>query len=642
MRRIGRYLKQFRTLIGCLAPIWRDPRKIPSTLTRMSSAWDRGGLLAIKQLLLQLPNEVSFNEVWRRYRKLFTPDVEADIRRRIGRMGEEAPLISILLPVYNTPEGALRRTIESVLAQLYPNWELCVVGDASLQSHVRSILQEFSARDSRIRVDISEINGSIARATNRALTLASGRFIALLGYGDLLEKQALFRLAESIVADDPDMIYSDEATLSENGEEVLNHVYRPAFSLEMLRSCPYIVHLVAFKTDLLRELGGLDASLAISQDYDLVLRASEKARVIVHIPEILYLWRQRTDSSSHKTQGEVTETSRHVLARHLERCGERGEVKDGLLFNFYEVRYPIEPGQRVAIIIPTKNHGELVRQCVESIERTVTGVPYDILVIDHASTDPETLAYFQQLNGRHRVLRYEGPFNFSAINNWAVTQLEAMYTHYLFCNNDIEATDAGWLERMIELCQKPDVGMVGAKLFYPGGKTFQHAGVCVGMFGIAEHYAKFMDERLPDGSMHPGYHGTLIANHEVSAVTAACALMRSDAFQRIGGFDEALAVGFGDVDLCLRTREAGYRVVFCPHAALIHHESYTRGKSHEDPHPEDSALFVQRWRKFLDQGDPYYNPNLAIHSTKWDIRLPMEFNPNIRRRVTHRLPFAKI
>ena len=641
IRRISRYLNQFRILIGCLAPLWRDPRKIRPTFIRMSSAWERGGLLAIKQLLLQLPSEVSFWDIWLRYRKTITPDVEADVRDRIEKM-QRRPLISILMPVFCTPAERLRETIDSALTQLYPDWELCVVVAASPQDQSRHTLREYAARDSRIRVEFSELNGGIAQATNGALAMATGSFVVLLGQDGYLEKQALFRLAESILGDEADMIYSDEAMMSEDGREVTAHIYRPSFSLEMLRSCPYIGHLVAFKTTLLREVGGMDTSLAIAQDYDLMLRASEKAQVIVHIPEILFLWRQRADSTSQKMQGEVTETSRQVLARHLERCGERGDVKDGLLFNFYEVRYPIEPGQRVAIIIPTKNHGELVRQCVESIERTVTGVPYDILVIDHASTDLETLAYFQQLSGRHRVLRYEGPFNFSAINNWAVKQLAAVYTHYLFCNNDIEATEAGWLERMIELCQKPDVGMVGAKLFYPGGKTFQHAGVCVGMFGIAEHYAKFMDERLSDGSIDPGYHGTLITNHEVSAVTAACALMRKDAFERIGGFDEALAVGFGDVDLCLRTREAGYRVVFCPHASLIHHESYTRGKSHEDPHPEDSALFTKRWRKFLDQGDPYYNPNLAVHSTKWDIRLPMKFNPHIRRRVTHRLPLSRI
>jgi len=638
LRWIGHRIRRARILIACLAPLWHDPRKIPSTVIRVRVAWDRGGMLAVKQLLLRLPMEVSFNDVWLQYRQTFTPDVEVDIRKRIGGM-QGRPLISILMPVYNTPGGLLRRTIESVLAQLYSDWELCVVDDASSQSEVHRILEEFSARDSRIRVEFSERNGGIARATNRALAVAQGSFVALLDHDDVLEKQALFRLAESILADDPDMIYSDEAMLSEDGGKVVNHVYRPAFSPERLRSCPYIVHLVAFRTDLLREIGGLDASLAISQDYDLILRASEKARAIVHIPEILYLWRQRKRSTGHKMKEEVMETSRQALARHLGRCGERGEVRDGLLFNYYEVRYPIEPGQRVAIIIPTKNHGELVRQCLESIERTVSGVPYDIVVIDHASTDPESLAYFRQLSDRHRLLRYGGPFNFSSINNWAVAQLGGEYTHYLFCNNDVEATEAGWLERMMELCQKPDVGMVGAKLFYPDGRTFQHAGVCVGMFGSAEHYAKFMDNRLPNGGIHPGYHGTLIANHEVSAVTAACALMRRDAFERIGGFDEAIAVGFGDVDLCLRTLEAGYRILFCPHASLIHHESYTRGKSYEDdPHPEDSALFTKKWRKFLDRGDPYFNPNLTLYSTQWEIRLPMEFNPHIGRRVIHLSP----
>ncbi|MES2499598.1 MAG: glycosyltransferase family 2 protein [Pseudomonadota bacterium] len=628
-------IRQLRKLIECLGALWRDPCKLPHRMTLMHEAWYRGGMLALKQLLLQLASDITLSKIWLQYQRTFTPEVESNIRERIRKM-ENRPMISILMPVNNPPEELLRKSIESVLAQFYQDWELCIVDDASTQSHVHKILREFEAKDSRIRVEYLNIYKGISNATNCALDMAKGKFVALLDHNNILEKQALFRLAESILADNPDMIYSDEAILSENGLEVINHVFRPTFSPEMLRSCPYIVNFVAFRTELLKEIGGLDTSLPISQDYDLILRVSEVARVIVHIPEILYLWRQHNNSGGHKIQAKIMETSRKLLARHLERCGERGDVKDGMLFNFYEVRYPVEPGQRVAIIIPTKNHGELVRQCIESIEQTVKGTQFDILVIDHASTDPETLIYFEQLSSKHRVLRYEGPFNFSVINNWAVKQLDAIYTHYLFCNNDIEATEEGWLERMIELCQKPDVGMVGAKLFYPGSRIYQHAGVCVGMFGIAEHYAKFMSERMPDRSINSGYHGTLIVNHEVSGVTAACALVRSDIFQKIGGFDDSIAVGFGDVDLCLKIIDAGYRILFCPHASLIHHESYTRGKSHEDPHPEDSAFFTKKWRKFLDQGDPYYNANLATHSTKWDIKLPMKFNQNISRRVVHR------
>ena len=591
---------------------------------------------AAKNILLQLPYEVTYNDVWKnQYRQSFTAEVLTSVQERVRAM-ENPPLISILMPTYNTPEKILRQTIESVLVQLYPSWELCIADDASSQPHVRFILEEFAARDHRIKVIFSESNGGIATATNHALGMACGQFSVLLDHDDLLEQQALFRVAESIVADDPDMIYSDEALLSDDGQEVINHVHRPAFSPEYLRSCPYIVHLVAFRTELLRQIGGLDVSLQISQDYDLILRASEQAGKIVHIPEILYLWRQRKQSTGHKLKNEVMETSRKVLASHLARCGESGVVHDGVHFNYFDVRYSLHSGLKVAIIIPTKNHGDLVRQCVESIVRTVKVVPYDIIVVDHASDDAASLEYFEHLKASHQVLRYQGVFNFSAINNWAVSHLQDEYTHYLFCNNDIEAIEEGWLERMVELGQKPDVGIVGAKLLYPDGKMIQHAGVCVGMYGIAEHYAKFMDDVLPNNVLHPGYHGALIANHEMSAVTAACALMRRDAFERIGGYEEALAVGFGDVDLCLKTVEAGYRVLFCARAILIHHESYTRGKSSVDPHPEDSTYFSSKWRKNLDRGDPYYNPNLTLQSTKWEIRQPMTFTPDIKRRVWKR------
>lgn len=633
VRVLGARLRRVKTLAHCLSPLWRDPSKIYPTFLRLRHAKEVGGMPAVKQLLLQLPGEVSFNDIWlNQYRASFTPAMEKLMRESIARM-QPAPLISVLVPTYNTPEDVLRQTIESVINQIYPCWQLCIVDDASPQPHVKRVLQEYAAQDGRIKVEICERNGGVSAATNRALAMAEGQMCALLDHDDLLEKQALFRLAESIIAEDPDMIYSDEVMLSEDGSEVVNHVYRPSFSPERLRNHPYIVHLVAFRTSLLRKIGGLDVSLAISQDYDLILRASEQAEKIVHIPEVLYCWRQRKSSAGHQMQSNVMDVSRKVLERHLQRCGEAGTVKDGLQFNYFEVRYPLAADLRVAIIIPTKNHGELVRQCVESIERTVKHVAYDIVVIDHQSTDPASIAYFQKIKAQHIVMRYEGPFNFSVINNWAVAHLEREYTHYLFCNNDIEAIHEGWLERMLELCQKPDVGMVGAKLYYPDGRTIQHAGVCVGMHGMAEHYGKFMDIKLPDGSSHPGYHGTLIANSEMSAVTAACALMRRDAFEKVGGYDESLAVGFGDVDLCLKTYTAGYRILFCPQAELIHHESFTRGKSTVDPHPEDSARFAKKWRHFLDKGDPYYNINLFLNSTKWEVGQPMALHLHVGRRL---------
>lgn len=625
-----------KRLIFYLSPLAEEPGKIPATALRLKHAWQKGGATNVKAILKQLPYEVTYNDVWvDQYKKSFAPDVVTELKARIGNMPSH-PLISILMPTFNTPEKILRSAIQSVSAQLYEKWELCIVDDASTHSHVRHVLNEIATSDKRVKIVILEKNVGVSMATNRALQMASGSFVALLDHDDMLEPQALFRLADCIRVNDPDMIYSDEATLSEDGQKIVNHTHRPAFSMEYLRSCPYIVHMVAFRAELMRQVGGLDPTLTISQDYDLILRVVEKAQKIAHIPEILYLWRQRKLSSGHLLKTKVMKASRDILARHLSRCGESAVVRNGQQFNFFDVRYALKSEHKVAIIIPTKNHGDLVRQCVESIVRTVTQVRYEIVVVDHASDDAASLAYFDQLATDHRVLRYEGPFNFSAINNWAVSRIHGDFSHYLFCNNDIEAIEEGWLERMMELGQMPDVGIVGAKLLYPDRKTIQHAGVCVGMYGIAEHYGKFMDDRQQDGTLHPGYHGTLIANHEMSAVTAACALMRCDAFERVGGYEENLPVGFGDVDLCLKTREAGFRILYCGHAVLVHHESYTRGKSRDDPHPEDSVYFVKKWRQTLDQCDPYYNPNLTLQSTQWEIKQPVVFNLNIVNRLWQR------
>ena len=638
----GRIMQFLKVMARLLVFLGLNSSKAFPTMSRLWADWRSGGLASVKQSIKSIPDEITCEDAWRDYQKRQKPIIARHVGKQLPSM-VSLPLISILMPTYETPSGILRATLDSVLSQLYPNWELCVADDGSLQVHVRKILEKYARRDRRIHLSFHESNTGIAAASNRALAMVKGEFVVLLDHDDLLEEQALFRVAESLLEDQPDMIYSDEALLSEDGSNVINFVFRPAFSLELLRSHPYIVHLVAFRTTLLRQLGGFDETLNVSQDYDLILRVAEKARVIVHIPEVLYLWRQQPDSAGHTKLEQVMAASSRLLDAHLTRCGETAEVTPGKVFNFFEVRYPLEDGLRVAIIIPTKNHGELVRQCVESIERTVRNVTYDIIIIDHESTEQESLNYFAQLAKNYQVLRYKGPFNFSAINNWAVAQSKGEYSHYLFCNNDIQAIQEGWLERMLELGQKSDVGIVGAALFYPDGHTYQHAGVCVGMYGIAEHFGKFMDKYLPDGRIHPGFMGSLIANHELSAVTAACMLMRKDAFVAIQGYDEKLAVGFGDVDLCLRTSQAGYRVIQCPHAALLHHESYTRGKtSGGDPHPLDSAFFLNRWRRFIEIGDPYFNPNLSIHGTRWDILKPMRFFPRVKRRVFHPINQNKI
>ncbi len=387
---------------------------------------------------------------------------------------------------------------------------------------------------------------------------------------------------------------------------------------------------------MLKRIGGFDETLRIAQDYDLILRASEQAEKIVHIPEILYRWRIRGTSAGHEMNHQVMETSSAILRRHLQRCGETGEVSDGPSFNFFDVRYPLTPGLKVAILIPTKNHADLVRACIESIERTVGDIAYEVVLIDHESDDPDSLAYFESVRSRVTLLRYSGPFNFAAINNWAVAQLDGSHTHYLFCNNDIEAIEPGWLERMLELGQKPDVGIVGAKLYYPDRKTIQHAGVVVACCGVAENLGRF--RQTGDAPVDLGYMGSLICNHEVSAVTAACMLIRRTVFEGIGGFDQAIAVGYGDVDLCLRAGKQGYRTLFCAHAILLHHESFTRGRSQEDPHPEDTERFLAKWHALFETGDPYFNPNLSPHSPNWQVTDPLAFELDIRRRIYEREP----
>jgi GT2 family glycosyltransferase/glycosyltransferase involved in cell wall biosynthesis len=650
-------LRRGMILARCLRPVLRQPSDAPAWLRALSRAWRSDGIGGVKRALLQWPEHGQvavrteplpvveataepaegnwLQQAFRHYRASMSDDIRAVIATRVQAM-DSPPLISILVPTYNTPEPMLREMLDSVCAQLYPHWQLCIADDGSSEPHVRAVLEAHAARDARIRLDFATENGGVSRATNRALVMAEGDFVVLLDHDDMLEEQALFRVAEAVLADDPDMLYSDEVLVGEDGKTVQHFIFRPMFSPEYLRSHPYIVHLIGFRPSLLRALGGLDENLRISQDYDLILRASERAERIVHVPEMLYRWRIHGGSAGHEMIGRVMETSRTILQRHLHRCGEEGMVTDGPSFNFFDVRYPLDPALKVAILIPTKNHGELVRACIESIERTAGDVRHEIVLIDHESDDPASLAYFDSLRSRITLLRYSGPFNFAAINNWAVGQLDGSHTHYLFCNNDIEAIESGWLGRMLELGQKPGVGIVGAKLYYPDRKTIQHAGVVVACCGVAENLGRF--RVVSDDPLDLGYSGSLICNREVSAVTAACMLIRGTVFESIGGFDEAIAVGYGDVDLCLRVGRQGYRTLFCAHAELLHLESFTRGRSQEDPHPEDSARFLAKWKVLFETGDPYFNPNLSSHSPNWQVADPLGFRLDIRRRIFQREP----
>lgn len=417
VRSLGNGLRRVRILMRCLKPLVASPTRLPEAITACIDGYSHAGLSGLKAALLALdrPPPEPMPVDWRTaayldYRAGFDTGLNVQIRH-VTQTWPALPRISILVPVYNPAEAMLKAMLDSVLAQHYPNWELCLVDDGSSLQHVRKTLKRYARRDARIKLEFSARNRGVSHASNRALAMATGEFVVLLDHDDMLESQAVFRVAQAVVEDAPEMLYSDEVLVGEDGTSVQHFIFRPTFSPEYLRSHPYIVHLVGFKTELLRRIGGFDESLAISQDYDLILRASEQASVITHIPEMLYRWRIHPGSAGHARMRQVMETSKGVLRRHLARCGEEGEVTDGASFNFFETRYPIASAIKVAIIIPTKNHGDLVRTCVESIESSVHNVPYDIYVVDHESDDPTALACFDDLGDRIKLMRYSGPFN---------------------------------------------------------------------------------------------------------------------------------------------------------------------------------------------------------------------------------------
>jgi GT2 family glycosyltransferase/glycosyltransferase involved in cell wall biosynthesis len=630
VRLVGNAMPGVRLTLKLLSACIAQPSTARYRIGTARKAWREEGWEGVRRTLAGEQAAGAQQGTWLDYRARLERDVLPYVVARVPTLARQ-PLISIVVPVFNPDMDMFRQMLESVRKQAYPYWELCLADDGSTEAHVREIMQEYTRADRRIKTSFATRNGGIAVASNRALSMATGEFVVLADHDDVIEEQALFRFAEAIVEDDPDVAYSDEVLVTHDRNSVMRYSYRPAFSPEYLRSHPYIVHMVGFRAELLREIGGWDETLRISQDYDLILRATERAKRVVHIPELLYRWRIHGKSTGIASQGQVMEVSKSVLRRHLERIGEKGDATDGPSFNLFETRYELQPGLKVAIVIPTKNHGDLLRQCIESIHANAGGAHYDIVVVDHESDDAATLAYLGSIRSQVQVLRYAGPFNFSAINNWAVQQLGGGYTHYLLCNNDIEAFERGWLERMLELGQHADVGIVGAMLFYADRKTIQHAGVGVGLFGAAEHYGK--NARYPEGPVEAGFAELFSLTHEVSAVTAACMLVGADAWREVGGFDEQIAVGFGDVDFCLRVGAAGFRVVFNPHARLVHHESITRGISEHDPHPTDSSLYRMKWKGLMDAGDPYYSPGLETNSYKWEFRTPIPVHRDVRRRV---------
>ena len=546
---------------------------------------------------------------------------EAGLRRRLADLADP-PSISVVMPVYNVSDRWLRDAIASVQAQVYPHWELCIADDGSSHPHIARRLKQAAAADSRIRVTFLKERGHISRASNAALETAQGEWIALLDHDDLLHPHALGEVALEI-AQHPSvqLIYTDEDKIDERGRRY-DPYFKPDFSRELFRSQNYLNHLTVHRAANIRDTGGWREGYEGSQDYDLNLRIFERIapQNIRHIPKVLYHWRASRGSAAQDAGSKdyAHAAGLRALQDHVRRTGLAAAVEGTPDMPYYRVKMRVpEPQPRVSLIVPTRDRVELLRTCVESIlDRTSYG-NFEILVVDNQSRDPAACAYLDRLRTMRnvRVLSFDRPFNFSAINNFAAAQASGSVLGLI--NNDIDVLSPDWLTEMVSWAMLPDVGCVGAKLYYPDG-TIQHGGVILGIGGVAGHAHKY----FPRGS--GGYFGRLKLVQNLSAVTGACLVVRKDVYESVGGLNETdLAIAFNDVDFCLRVREAGYVNLWTPYAELYHSESRSRGA--EDT-PEKVARFNREvqymtatWAGRL-QRDPYYSVNLTSDHEDYSFR----------------------
>ena len=521
---------------------------------------------------------------------------------------------SLVVPLYKTDKYLLKALVDSVLAQTYSNWELCLSDGSGADSPIRSILEEYQKKDPRIKVVFNEKQLQISDNTNAAIGIATGNYIAFADHDDTLAEEAFYQMAKEISQHpEADLIYSDEDIIDIRGNRLFPH-FKPDFNPDYLCCVNYICHLVVVKRTLLDRTGLLRPEYDGSQDFDFLLRCTEHtdSEKIRHIPKILYHWRSHEGSTAGNPDDKpyAVIAGEKALAGHYERMGIKAEVEYTGCPVVFRTHFVIEGDPKVSILIPNKDHTEDLNKCVTSILEKSTWKNIQIIVIENNSEKEETFHYYEELEKRYsqaKVVTWDGPFNYSAINNFGAKYADGDY--FLLLNNDTEVITPEWLENMMGYCQREDVGIVGAKLLYPDN-TVQHAGVVVGIAGFAGHILTGYDRYAT------GYLWRLATTQDESAVTGACLMVKRSVFEELHGLDESFAVGLNDIDFCLRARALGKLVVFTPEACLYHYESKSRGLENT---PEKKARlqkevdhFRERYRDFLKKGDPYYNPNLSI------------------------------
>ncbi|MBP3879558.1 MAG: glycosyltransferase family 2 protein [Lachnospiraceae bacterium] len=534
---------------------------------------------------------------------------------------DPAPLFSIVVPLYRTPEKYLRELVESVRAQSYGNWELVLSDGSGADSPLTDLLGRLASEDARIKVVDNRRQLNISENTNAAIAASEGDYIVFCDHDDLLTPNALYETA-CVIRKDPEteFIYSDEDKIG-IGEKYMQPNLKPDYDPDFLTSVNYICHLLVVKRTLLDRVGLLDPTFDGAQDYDFILRCTEETQKIVHIPKILYHWRffEGSTAANPESKTYAFDAGCRAIQAHYDRLGWPATSVPGEFPGIYRTKWNWGTTPRVTVLIPNKDHVDDLKKCLKSIDRGERYPDLEILIVENNSTEQETFDYYRTLveqDERVRVVYYEGGFNFSAINNFGARHATGEYLFLL--NNDTEFISGDVITEMLGFAQRPDVGIVGARLYYEDN-TIQHAGVIVGWGGIAGH--AFVNQSRGE----TGYQHRIICQQDLSAVTAACMMVRKSVFDEVGGLTEELAVAFNDIDFCMKVREAGYLIVYDPYAELYHYESKSRGLDQGNPEKvkrfqREMDIFQKRWPEILRDGDPYYNPNLSMVTQDFSLK----------------------
>ena len=534
------------------------------------------------------------------------------------------PKISIVIPLYKTQEKYLRQLVETIKEQTYPNWELCLSDGSGANSPIAGLLESLAASDERIKVVSHEESLQISENTNAAIEIATGDYIAFADHDDELTPNALFECVKALNKNrDVKVLYSDEDKMSMDGHKFFQPHFKPDYNPDLLCTVNYICHLFVVDRKVIEQVGTLRKEFDGAQDYDFIFRCIEAVspEEICHVPKILYHWRCHEESTAENPESKTYafESGKRAIEEHYRRTGIDAEVYQGEFLGLYRTRFHRDHDPLISIIIPNKDHIDDLKRCMDSIDQKSTYKNYEYIIVENNSTDDATFQYYKKLeaeNPKAHVVYWDKEFNYSAINNFAAKSATGEY--FLLLNNDIEVISEDWLQEMLGYCQRQEVGIVGAKLYYPD-HTIQHAGVVLGMGGIAGH---ILCQASGD---EPGYNGRLVNVQDMTAVTAACMMVKKSVYEEVQGLDESFKVAFNDIDFCMKVREKGYLVVFTPYAELYHYESKSRGL--EDT-PEKQMRFAgeikkfqEKWEAELKKGDPYYNPNLSLQEGDCSLRV---------------------